>query len=59
MRIDGPVYIRMLRGEVPRLFPKTDPMEFGVVRVLSDGTDVAVVTSGICTQEALRCEQAL
>jgi transketolase len=58
-KIDGPVYIRILRGEVPRLFPKTEPMEFGVVRVLSEGTDVAVVTAGICTEEAVRVSKSL
>lgn len=52
--IDGPVYVRMRRGQVPRLFPKTSPMQFGVPRLLSDGSDVALVTSGICTEEALK-----
>jgi transketolase len=52
--VDGPVYIRMLRGEVPRLFDPAEPMELGVHRTLSVGTDVAVVSSGICTEEAMR-----
>eukprot|EP00429_Kryptoperidinium_foliaceum_P112926 CAMPEP_0176299508 /NCGR_PEP_ID=MMETSP0121_2-20121125/59825_1 /TAXON_ID=160619 /ORGANISM="Kryptoperidinium foliaceum, Strain CCMP 1326" /LENGTH=121 /DNA_ID=CAMNT_0017640833 /DNA_START=14 /DNA_END=375 /DNA_ORIENTATION=- len=51
--INGPVYIRMWRGQVPRLFPKTAPMKYGVARMLSDGTDVALVSSGLCTEEAL------
>jgi len=50
--VDGPVYVRMLRGDVPRLF--TEPMELGRPRVLSDGTDLALVTTGICTEQALR-----
>lgn len=52
--INGPVYIRMWRGQVPRLFPNASSMEFGVVRMLSDGTDVALVSSGLCTEEALK-----
>lgn len=52
--INGPVYIRMWRGQVPRLFPKTAPMKYGVARMLSDGTDVALVSSGLCTEEALK-----
>jgi transketolase len=52
--VDGPVYVRMLRGEVPRLFPKDEPMRLDEVRVLSDGDDVVVVTSGITTEEAMR-----
>ncbi len=57
--IDGPVYIRMLRGEVPRLFPADEPMRLDTPRVLSAGTDVVVVTSSICTEEALRATAAL
>jgi transketolase len=51
--INGPVYIRMWRGQVPRLFPKTEPMKYGVGRLISEGDDVAVITSGICTEQAL------
>ena len=52
--VPGPVYVRMLRGEIPRLFPADAPMAFDRMRVLAEGTDVLVVTSGICTEEALR-----
>jgi len=57
--IPGPVYIRMLRGEVPRLFPAGEPMRLDAPRILSSGTDVALVTSGITTEEALRATGAL
>ena len=58
-RINGPVYIRMLRGEVPRLYPKYSPMKFGEARVLSEGTDVSVITSGICTEDAIRAREMI
>jgi transketolase len=57
--INGPVYVRMLRGEIPRLFDKKDPMQLGKARVLSVGSDVAILTSGIMTEEAMRGVQAL
>ena len=57
--IDGPVYIRMLRGDVPRLFAGNEPMKLGRARVLSKGTDVALITTGICTGEALRVTNGL
>ncbi len=57
--VDGPVYIRMLRGEVPRLFPKDEPMQLDRVRVLSEGDDVTVFTSGITTEEAIRAAAPL
>ena len=50
--IDGPVYVRVLRGEVPRLF--STPFKFNRQRTLSEGDDVLVVTAGVCTEEALR-----
>jgi transketolase len=50
--VDGPVYVRVLRGEVPRLF--STPFVFNQLRTLMDGDDVLVVTSGVCTEEAMR-----
>ena len=57
--VDGPVYVRMLRGLVPRLFPADEPMTLGKNRVVFQGTDVAVFSSGICTQEAMKATAAL
>lgn len=57
--VDGPVYVRTLRGEIPRLFDKNDPMRFNRARVLSEGGDIALLSSGICTEEAMRATQAL
>jgi len=55
--IDGPVYARVLRGSIPRLFDT--PIRVGAMRELASGRDVLVVTSGIATEEALRCRAAL
>ena len=52
--IDGPVYCRVLRGNVPRLFDT--PIEVGKMRELSMGNDILIVTSGITTEEALRAK---
>ena len=55
--IKGPVYVRMLRGEIPRLFDS--PMQFGTSRVLSEGSDVTILSSGIMTEDAMRAVRAL
>lgn len=55
--IDGPVYCRVLRGSVPRLFDT--PIKVGEMRELAHGTDVLIVTAGITTEEALRARGAL
>lgn len=57
--VDGPVYVRMLRGEVPRLFNKNDPFLFNSARTLSKGKDITVLTSGICTEEAVKAVSAM
>lgn len=67
--IAGPVYIRMLRGDVPRLFPRDEPLILSQARVVADGSaepgstvvpaDIVVLTSGIMTEEALRVMPAI
>jgi len=55
--IDGPVYVRVWRGLVPRLF--TTPFGFNQLRTLSQGKDVLILSAGITTEEAMRATQAL
>ena len=58
-QVDGPVYVRMLRGAVPRRFPADEPMVLGRARVLGRGGDLTLLTSGVCTAEGLRAAAAL
>ena len=57
--VEGPVYLRMLRGEIPRLFSPSEPFRLNQARRLRTGTDIAIFSSGICTEEAMRATQAL
>lgn len=57
--VPGPVYVRMLRGEIPRLFPKDQPLVLNRARILSEGDDILLLTSGIATEEAMRAVPAL
>lgn len=57
--IDGPVYIRMIRGEIPRLFNPKEPFKLNQPRILSDGDDITLFSSGICTEEAMRASRFL
>jgi len=57
--VNGPVYIRMLRGEIPRLFPASEPIQLNKARVLSSGTDITLFSSGICTEESMRVTSTL
>lgn len=57
--VDGPVYVRMIRGDIPRLFDKSEPFVLGKNRLLSSGNDLVIVSSGICTEEAIKTVTAL
>ncbi len=57
--IDGPVYVRELRGKIPRLFDPAEPLRLGEPRVLSIGDDLTILSSGICTEEAMRAVYVL
>jgi transketolase len=58
-QVPGPVYLRMMRGQIPRLFPKDQPMQLDRARVLSQGTDLAVLSTGLCTEQAMRAVAAM
>ena len=57
--VDGPVYVRMIRGEIPRLFDAGEPMRLNRARTLAAGTDLTLISSGICTEEAMRATAVL
>ncbi len=59
LAVNGPVYIRILRGDVPRLFDKKEPFKLSVNRTLNTGSDITIVSCGICTEEAIRAVAAL
>ncbi|PWC41896.1 transketolase family protein [Azospirillum sp. TSO22-1] len=51
---NGPVYMRLLRGQVPLVLDEYDyTFELGKAKLLRDGADVLVISSGIMTMRAL------
>lgn len=56
-KVDGPVYCRILRGMVPKIF--RTGIKVGKMRELALGTDILIITSGITTEEAMRARPAL
>lgn len=50
----GPVYMRLLRGQVPLVLDEYDyKFELGRAKMLRDGKDVLIISSGIMTMRAL------
>jgi transketolase len=57
---EGPVYMRLLRGNVPLVLDEYDyRFELGKARLLRDGRDVLVISSGFMTMRALETADQL
>ena len=57
--LDGPVYLRFGRLAVPRVFDETYRFEIGKGNVLRDGSDVAIIATGLMVAEALAAAETL
>ncbi|KVD23754.1 transketolase [Burkholderia ubonensis] len=56
----GPVYARLLRGNVPAVLHEYDyRFELGKAKLLRDGNDVLLISSGIVTMRSLEVAKAL
>ena len=56
----GPVYMRLLRGQVPVVLDaRTYQFEIGKARLLRDGNDVAIISTGLMTGRALEAAATL
>jgi transketolase len=57
---NGPVYMRLLRGNVPLVLDEYDySFELGKAKRLCDGEDVLIISSGFMTMRSLEVAQAL
>jgi transketolase len=57
---NGPVYMRLLRGQVPLVLDEYDyRFELGKAKLLRDGKDVLMISSGIMTMRALEVARAM
>src|ERR687886_111188 len=57
---NGPVYMRLLRGNVPLILDEYDyKFELGKAKLLRDGKDVLIVSTGFMTMRALEAVEAL
>jgi transketolase len=56
----GPTYLRLLRGQVPTVLDEYDyTFELGKAKVLRDGADVVLISSGLMTMRALQAAERL
>ena len=57
--VDGPVYVRLKRGEIPVIFGEDHRLRLGRAEVLVPGDDVALFASGMMLAAALAAARAL
>lgn len=56
----GPVYMRLLRGNVPLVLDEYGyTFEFGKAKLIRDGHDTLIISSGLMTMRALEAAKAL
>ena len=59
-QFDGPVYMRLPRGRVPLVLDEYDyQFEIGKAKLLRDGKDVLIISTGLMTMRALEVADAL
>ncbi|WP_010551968.1 transketolase family protein [Brachybacterium paraconglomeratum] len=57
---EGPTYLRLLRGKVPAVLDEYGyTFELGKAKLLRDGADVLIVSSGLMTERALEAAASL
>lgn len=59
MTIDGPVYIRLGRSDVPVLFDESYHFELGKASMMKSGSDVTIIATGLMVAAALEAADQL
>ncbi len=57
--IDGPVYIRVVRNDLPDYISEDDKFEIGKLRVLNEGSDVAIFAQGSMVSASMKAAELL
>ncbi len=58
-KLDGPVYIRFGRSEVPDFTDENESLEIGKGQLLTKGNDITLIATGHMVWEALQCAAQL
>jgi len=59
LNIDGPVYIRLSRAEVPYIYDNNYNFKFGKGNTLVDGSDLTIIATGYMVHKALKAAKLL
>ena len=56
---NGPVYLRTVRGTMPRIFDDSHEFEIGKASVLADGDAATIISTGVMTSKAISAANIL
>ena len=59
LKMDGPVYIRLGRGDAAVLYSELDDYEIGKAITIQEGTDVTLIATGVMVQRAVAAAKLL
>lgn len=59
MKIQGPVYLRTVRCDVPVIFSEDHKVEIGKAVHMTNGSDIAIISTGMMTARALEAARSL
>lgn len=59
MKIDGPVYLRTVRCNVPVIFGENEEFIIGKGKIIHEGKDAVVISTGMMTPKALAAAERL
>ncbi len=59
LKHNGPVYIRTARNKNPVMFDENENFTIGEAKVLNEGSDIAIISTGIRTQTAYEASKTL
>jgi transketolase len=57
--IEGPVFLRAGRMKAPVIYPPDQKFTIGKAIELTEGSDVAIIATGLLVSEAIRAQEAL
>ncbi len=55
----GPIYFRFTRDAVPNIYSAEEPFEIGKAKIITEGTDVAIIANGDIMSRAYQAADAL
>jgi transketolase len=56
---DGPVYVRIIRNDMPEIFPEDQEFKIGKPYILKEGKDITIFAIGIMVSMALKAAETL